>query len=180
MHRFRPLGLVAALACSSCFAGLGPVIGSANESLTVGWEASAATITAGQAFATASEETLAKRAKPKDYAFKRRTYLLWEPRLGGLGDEDSLGGFGFYGLGGSVGMRWDRVAGAGRTQFGGLGGVFFGGGYAFANPHQGCRTTPQFYGSLAIGFRGSEFYVAPKAGVVAVPAICFDGVLGDL
>jgi hypothetical protein len=167
--------LLTVLACPACYAGLGPVIGSANESLTLGWEASAATVTAGQVFATESEQTLAKRAKPGDYAFKRRFYLLWEPRLGGLADETESGGFGFWGGGASVGMRWDRVAGAERTQFGALGGVFFGGGYAFPNPHEGCGTIVHPYGSLAIGFRGSEFYVAPKFGVLGVPAICLDG-----
>lgn len=178
MHK-RALGvghLLFGLACPGCYAGLGPTLGSASGSPTLGWEASAATVTVGQSFATDGEATLARAAKPHDYAFVRRTYLLWEPRLGGTPSDDGDGAFSFGGGGASVGVRWDRVAGAtgdAQSYFGPLGGAFVGGGHVFDYGSRGCATTFQPYVSLAIGFRGREFYVTPKGGVVGVPHFCF-------
>jgi hypothetical protein len=167
-------GCLVGLGCSSCYAGVGPSIGMGGGSPTVGWELSAATVSVGQSFATKSETELAASAKSDDYNFKRRTYLLWEPQIGKLfGDTDKT--FPFMGLGGSIGMRWDAVAGAKRTEFGPLGGAFIAGGVAggvpvHANGH--CPNSVSPYGSLVIGFRGSEFYLMPKAGVALASKLC--------
>jgi hypothetical protein len=168
--------LLLGLACSGCYAGVGPTLGTAGGSPTLGWEASAATVTVGQSFATDSEPTLAHAAKPHDYAFVRRTYLLWEPRIGIAPRADRDDAFSFGGGGASIGMRWDRVAGAtgdARSHFGALGGAFFGGGRVFEYGASRCDTSLQPYVSLAIGVRGGEIYLAPKGGVVGVPHFCF-------
>jgi hypothetical protein len=140
----------------------------------VGWEVSAATVSVGQSFAIKNETKLAASAKSDDYNFKRRTYLLWEPQIGKLfGDTDET--FGFTGLGGSIGMRWDAVAGAKRTEFGPLGGVFVAGGVAGGvKPHANgqCPHKASPYASLVIGLRGSEFYLMPKGGVAFVSELC--------
>jgi hypothetical protein len=168
-------GLLLGFGCCSCYAGIGPSIGMAGGSPTLGWEVSAATVSVGQSFATKSESALAATAKSDDYNFKRRTYLLWEPQLGKVfGDTEET--FAFTGLGGSIGMRWDTVAGgAGRREFGPLGGLFVGAGVAggappAANGH--CKNHASPYGSLVIGFRGSEFYLMPKVGVALVSELC--------
>jgi hypothetical protein len=158
--------------CCSCFASVGPSIGMAGGSPTVGWEVSAAMTSVGKSFALDSEADLAARAKEGDYNFKRRTYLLWNPQIGTVFGDTSQRFF-FSGMGGSVGMRWDAVAGANRTQFGALGGAFLGTGMA-AGVGGGCATSATPYVSLAVGFRGSEFYVMPKVGVAAVPKFCLE------
>lgn len=171
---FAASRLLFSLACPGCYAGVGPTLGSANGSGTVGWEASAATVTVGQSFATENEAALARAAKPHEYAFARRTYLLWEPRIGPAPQED--GAVSFAGGGVSVGMRWDRVAGAtgdSATRFGALGGAFVGGGHVFDYNSSHCDTSFQPYVSLAVGVRGGEAYVTPKAGVAGVPHFCF-------
>ena len=167
--------LLLGVACAGCYAGLGPTLGTVNGSATLGWEASAATVTVGQSFATKSEDTLARSAKRYDYAFARRTYLLWEPRFGTAPRADRDDAFSFGGGGVSVGMRWDRVAGAtgdARSHFGSLGGAFIGGGHVFDYGASRCDMSFQPYVSVAIGFRGKEIYLAPKGGVVGVPHIC--------
>jgi len=172
MHKAH---LLFGLACSGCYAGVGPTLGSANGSATLGWEASAATVTVGQSFATKGEATLARAAKPHEYAFVRRTYLLWEPRLGIAPGADVRGAFNFGGGGASIGMHWDRVAratGDAPTHFGALGGAFLGGGHVFDYGATHCDTSFQPYVSLAIGVRGGEIYVTPKGGLVGVPHIC--------
>lgn len=179
MHaRMRLIGidlLLCGFVCPGCYAGLGPTLGSAGGSPTLGWEASAATVTVGQSFATDSEATLVRRAKPHEDSFTRRTYLLWEPRLGPPPYEAG-GAYTFGGAGASIGMRWDRVASAtgdARTHFGALGGAFLGGGHAFDYGARTCDVSFQPYVSVAVGFRGNEVYVTPKGGVVGVPQICW-------
>jgi len=104
--------LVACLfGCQGCYAGLGPTLGVAGGSPTVGWEVSAATATVGQSFATDDERQLASRAPAGKTSFVRRTYLLWEPRFGRTMGGNTAHAFDFAGVGVSAGMRWDRVAG---------------------------------------------------------------------
>ena len=88
----------------------------------------------------------------------RRTYLLWEPRFGPSPYEED-GALTFGGAGASFGMRWDRMAGAtgaARTQFGALGGAFFGAGHAFAYGARPCDISFQPYISVAIESESSR------------------------
>lgn len=160
--------------CCACYAGIGPSIGFAGGSPTVGWELSAATVSVGQSFATKSSAALAASARPDDYNFKRRTYLLWEPQIGKLfADTDKT--FPFAGLGGSIGMRWDAVAGSERTEFGPLGGAFVAGGAARGVPVHAngeCPASLSPYVSLVLGVRGSEFYLMPKVGAALASELC--------
>lgn len=159
------------LLCSSCYAGVGPSFGIAGRSPTIGWELSTATVSLGQSFATDSEATLIANAKSGEQVFKRRTYLLWEPQYGAVrGDINHT--FGFSGVGGSIGLRWDKLAGTDHRQFGALGGAFIAAGAA-RGVGPGCDTVATPYVSLSIGARGSEIYVLPKVGGLLVPKICF-------
>jgi hypothetical protein len=54
-----------------------------------------------------------------------------------------------------------------------LGGIWTGGGYAFAGePSADCSDDVRAFVSFAVGMRGEEVYFTPKLGVVSIPAFC--------
>jgi len=50
--------------------------------------------------------------------------------------------------------------------------MFVGGGHALAGRAVGCSPDNRLYLSVALGFRGSEVYFAPKVGWLQVPRFC--------
>ena len=89
-------------------------------------------------------------------------------------DSGDGAGFGFAGVGGTLGASWDienQDSGASHAQF--LAGAWLGGGYVFRVDRPAtCGDVWQPYVSLAFGVRGDELYLAPKLGEIDVPGIC--------
>jgi hypothetical protein len=164
--------VVCALSLSGCYAGIGPTVGilTSSGTPTLGWEASGFTAAIGQSYAV-------RRASERPW--RVRTYVAWEPRVGiptrDLSNDNS-GAFGFAGLGGTLGARWEVVDDAApppRPHF--LGGVWLGGGYAFpVTGQQSCGGAWRPYLSLAIGFRADEVYLSPKFGAIDNPGFCLN------
>jgi hypothetical protein len=143
-------GIVSALLLSGCYAGIGPTVGIVTSSgtPTLGWELSGFTAAIGQSYAV-------RRASERPW--RVRTYVAWEPRIGRPTRDlnDSSEAFGFAGLGGTLGARWEIVDDAApppRAQF--LGGVWLGGGYAFP-----------LTGAQSCGVSGGRTSRSPSASV---------------
>ena len=182
--RLRPKGrlrgfgwtfrVLTCLCCSGCYGAVGPSIGYplATNRPTLGWELSAATFAVGQSYLVGRPRTPAYEGR--DSAWRRRTYFVWEPRIGPLpwGDNDQSG-LRFAGSGLTIGARIDRPAADGEDRVGWVSGVWAGGGYAFPrSTPAGCDDDTRPYVSIAFGVRGNELYFTPKVGVMQVPKIC--------
>ena len=148
--------LVIALLSGGCFAAAGPTVGIVipEGRPTIGWEASASVLSFGQSFA-------AER-------WRRRTYFLFEPRLGrALGSSDYFAGGGL-----SLGGRLDTASeAAGPPQWAWIGGGFAGGGRFINGTNNGGDPAP--YLSISLGIRGDEIYLAPKLGFFVPPELDF-------
>jgi hypothetical protein len=127
--------------------------------VTAGWELGAATFSAGQTYPLASAAA----------GTTHRSYFVWEPRLGGL--VDAPDGYGFVGGGPTLGYRWDHHE-DGPPEGGVIAGVWGGAAYAFPRGSSKCEEKTRAYFSFALGIRGQEIYLAPKAGVMAITPIC--------
>jgi len=137
----------------------------------------------GQSYKVGGKNLTPRAGERHPRVWDQRTYLLWEPRFGSFAGKDALGffaglpdtsGFGMWGVGVSLGVRWDRGESLnGAPDVGFLGGVWGGGGYLF--PRRGgaeCGNDRRAYISAALGLRGGEIYFTPKLGVMEVPEFC--------
>ena len=183
----RPSGVVRALlmmalgsAAVGCFAAVGPSIGyvpSAHQ-MTMGWEVSAASFAFGQSHAVGGSAPAAAASGSRRWI--HRTYLVWEPRAGtfpGLTfDKPGSSAFAIGGGGATIGARWDTATDGlapGRAAL--LLGGWAGGAYVLPGSAQAaCDADLRATFSLAVGFRGGEFYLTPKVGVLNVPEFCLD------
>jgi hypothetical protein len=167
-------------AAVGCYAAVGPSIGyvPAAHRMTMGWELSAATFATGQSYAVGGSAPLEATSGSGRWA--RRTYLVWEPRFGFLpglvGERQGSSAFATAGAGATLGARWDAApseSGPGRAAM--LGGVWGGGAYVLSGSDQAvCDEDWRTTFSLALGFRGGEFYLTPKVGVLNVPEVCIN------
>lgn len=156
------MGTVVAAAAASvagCYASAGPSIGITFEGRpTMGWEAGGASVNVGQSYELAGTD----RAT--------RTYLVWEPGfVRTLTDTSAGAAFDALGTGFTVGGSWKsrRQTTEGRW----IAGFWWAGSHML--PGEGSNCGDDFderaYGALVVGLRGDEFYLAPKAGFVAIP-----------
>jgi hypothetical protein len=161
----------------ACFAAVGPSVGIrlSDASPTIGWEVSAATIAGGQVYALRGDRPQpavpagsSSSQSSSQSRWVRRTFLVWEPRLGHTvpGSASVL-----IGGGGTVGAKWDDSAAAGKG-----GGQFLGGAWAgVAIPIEPRRFDLEgrtdVYVSIAVGIRGDELYLTPKVGVFQEPEV---------
>lgn len=126
-----------------------------------------ATLAVGQSYKVGGKNWTARAGERHPRVWDQRTYLLWEPRLGSFAGKDTLGspageddtsGFGMWGGGVSLGVRWDRgesLNGAPDLDF--LGGVWGGGGYLFLRRGDAeCGNDRRAYISAALGLRGGQ------------------------
>jgi hypothetical protein len=152
---------------------MGPTIGLDHGALNAGWEASAFSATAGKSYRvhSASELEPAPSNEPSESGFEERTYLLWEPRVGWPYSTRQT--IAVPGGGASLGIAWDRYAGSEQTVEHALFGAFAGVGVA-KNEERPCGWHATPYASVALGFRGGEFYLTPKVGITGVPTFCLD------
>ena len=155
------LGVALVLFPGGFYAAIGPSVGIVlpQGRPTIGWEASAISVAAGQVFAFGGPGT---DAQP---AWTRRTYVVWEPRFG----EDTRRSNIMAGGGGTLGLRWDRDGDPQKPSPLFLGGVW-GGAMVPSDPHTNYfsgHTLPYF--SIALGWRGDEIYLTPKVGVLQEP-----------
>jgi hypothetical protein len=158
---------VALVLLPGCYAAIGPSVGIVVPSgrPTIGWEVSAVSGAVGQVFAAGGPAT---DGHP---AWTRRTYLVWEPRLGGVPGDSSI----LVGGGATFGARWDRSDGSSappRAAF--ISGIWGGAVVPFDRPtdYLSGRTLPYF--SIALGVRGDEIYLAPKVGILQEPSFTLD------
>ena len=161
---WRLLFVLAAVLIPGCYAAVGPSIGIVlpQGRPTFGWELSAVTGEVGQVFASSGPPV---DGRP---AWTRRTFLVWEPRMGAtIGSSGILAGGGL-----TFGASWDRsqdssARAGGEFLFG-----FWGGAVVPYDRHTNYlsgQTMP--YLSISLGVRGDELYLAPMVGVLQEPTL---------
>jgi hypothetical protein len=152
---------------SGCYAGVGPTVGVVVPSgtPTLGWEASAASFTVAQSYATRPPPE-----RPGRPTWTSRTYVLWEPRVGAQVTDDKR----FYlGGGASVGVQWTHARSLPEPDFHMQGGGWAGGVFAISSEESldSCARNDRAYVSLALGVRGDEISLTPKVGWMTLPAM---------
>jgi hypothetical protein len=162
------IAAMSVLSCYGCLA-IGPSVGITvpKGQLTAGWEVAGFSFAYGQSFATRLRETQSVGPNARrDSTWIRRSYFVWEPRIGRFSHEISESGSSFLGGGTTIGMRWDRSGDLDKsTESGAVGGVWVGGGYAFPSGAGDTCDDVRPYVSIALGLRGNEIYLTPKAGI---------------
>jgi hypothetical protein len=185
---------------AGCFGDVGPQVAVSirDGRARLGWEVGVETFSAGQTYRLGGKQAPppppaedAPAAAPTKSDPERspdvRTYVVWEPRIGGVYPSTTVtgDGFGLFGGGVTLGVKWDTSVQAAddgtsrsHTAFGGVFGLFGGASYIPPNHGYTCSADVRPFYSIALGVRDDEIYLSPKIGVVDVPEFCLN--LGPL